>query len=68
MTRIRCWEHTCKFNVKGICGAEEMEYHPDRGCLTYVEREGDAEEEEDVEDELEEEEEDWDSDEDGWEE
>lgn len=58
MTRIRCWEYTCVYNKRGICSAQEMEYHPDRGCLTYEEREGDEEEEQEEEIEEEEEEED----------
>lgn len=67
MTRIRCWEDTCVFNQHGICGAKEMEYHPDRGCLTYEERDADdGEADTDWEDDLEEEEEEWELDED-WE-
>jgi len=75
MTMIRCWEYGCIYNENGACSAEEMEYHPDHGCLTMVEREdyepGEPEwEEEEVleEDEWEDEDEDlfeeddWDSD------
>jgi len=35
MTRIRCRASACLFWEHGICGAEEIEYEPDEGCLTF---------------------------------
>ena len=79
-TRIRCREHRCVFNKRGICTSDEIEYDPDAGCLTMELRESaDAESEkekqvndEELEEELEEEfgdddeedDDDWDEDED----
>lgn len=58
-TRIRCREHRCAFNKRGICTSPEIEYDPDAGCLTMELRESaEAEKEvdpEEMEEELEEE-------------
>ncbi|MSP11669.1 MAG: hypothetical protein EXR62_01795 [Chloroflexi bacterium] len=56
MTQIRCWDNRCIFNEAGMCTSDEIEYHPDHGCLTMEERE-DYEEEAVVEAEWEDEEE-----------
>ncbi len=77
-TRIRCREHRCAFNKRGICTADEIEYDPDAGCLTMELREAEEEQEqeideeelEEIEEELEDEddEEEWDDEQaDGWE-
>ncbi len=80
-TRIRCRDHHCIYNKRGICTSNEIEYDPDAGCLTMEPRGVEAPEEtkldeEELEEELEEEfgdeeeeedEEDWDEDRnDGW--
>ncbi len=51
MTRIICRVSACAFWDHGICGAEEIEYELDDGCLTFqelVELELQGEEEEDL--------------------
>ncbi len=78
MTRIRCRDHRCAFNKRGICTTTEIEYDPDSGCLTMEPREkgekeekkiGDEELEEELEDEDEEEDDDEeDEDEEDWDE
>lgn len=35
MTRVRCRASACLFWEHGICGAEEIEYELDEGCLTF---------------------------------
>ncbi|MFC2030012.1 hypothetical protein ACFLWA_04700 [Chloroflexota bacterium] len=35
MTHIICRAMTCLFWGEGICTAEEIEYEPDVGCLTF---------------------------------
>ncbi|MFQ6058506.1 MAG: hypothetical protein ACE5MB_06490 [Anaerolineae bacterium] len=55
MTQIRCYDDTCVFWEGGVCSSEEMEYHPDHGCLTMQEREEYEEEEMDWEEIYEEE-------------
>ena len=37
MTRIVCRVSDCAFWEHGICGAEEIEYDLDDGCLTFQE-------------------------------
>lgn len=50
MTHIICRAINCLFWEEGVCGAEEIEYEPDAGCLTFQDI-GDLElEEEDDED------------------
>ncbi len=67
MTVIRCWEKACVFNTAGACSADEIEYHPDHGCLTFEERE-DYEPDEEWEEPFEEEEWEESFEEDEWEE
>jgi len=35
MTRVICRVAACVFWEQGICTAEEIEYEPDEGCLTF---------------------------------
>ena len=35
MTHIVCRALSCVFWEEGVCGAEEIEYEPDVGCLTF---------------------------------
>jgi hypothetical protein len=35
MTQVICRASTCLFWEDSICGAEEIEYEPDVGCLTF---------------------------------
>jgi hypothetical protein len=35
MTHIICRATTCLFWEQGVCTAEEIEYEPDDGCLTF---------------------------------
>lgn len=35
MTHIVCRALSCVFWAEGVCGAEEIEYEPDVGCLTF---------------------------------
>lgn len=35
MTQIICRASYCLFWEQGICTAEEIEYEPDAGCLTF---------------------------------
>ncbi|MBI3915113.1 MAG: hypothetical protein HY327_13120 [Chloroflexi bacterium] len=79
-TRIRCRDHRCAFNKRGICTTDEIEYDPDAGCLTMEvrvevedveEKELDDEEmeeelEEELEDEEDDDEEDWNEEGAGW--
>jgi hypothetical protein len=73
MTQIICRASTCLFWEEGVCGAEEIEYEPDVGCLTFQDM-GDLElsdsEEEDLDWEDTDgnllEDDDWDEDEDDW--
>jgi hypothetical protein len=78
MTHIICRANFCLFWEQGVCSAEEIEYEPDTGCVTFQDI-GDlnleeGEEEYDWEDESEddlfedEEEEQWDETEEDWEE
>lgn len=76
MTHIICRAMNCLFWEDGVCTAEEIEYEPDAGCLTFqdigdLELEAEEDEEFDWADEdddlYDEEEDDWDGDED-WEE
>lgn len=68
MTQIICRAATCLFWEDGVCGAEEIAYEPDSGCLTFQDM-GDLDLREAGEDSL-----DWDDasdeflddDEDGW--
>ena len=54
MTRIVCRVSACAFWEHGICGAEEIEYELDDGCLTFQEMlELDLEDSDEEEDELE---------------
>ena len=76
MTHIICRAMNCLFWEGGICSAEEIEYEPDAGCITFQDV-GDAElddESEEIdwesEDDLfedEDEDDDWESDDDDWE-
>ena len=73
MTQIVCRAITCMYWAEGICGAEEIEYEPDVGCLTFQDLSdlddngGEFDWEDDSDEELfEDEEEDWDPDEDDW--
>jgi hypothetical protein len=53
MTRIICRVSACAFWEQGICGAEEIEYELDDGCLTFQEMiDLDLEDDEEEEDEL----------------
>jgi hypothetical protein len=71
MTHIVCRALSCLFWEQGACSAEEIEYEPDTGCLTFqdigdLDLDGAEDEdfwEEESDDELYEEEED-----EGWEE
>jgi hypothetical protein len=78
MTHIICRANFCLFWEQGVCSAEEIEYEPDNGCLTFQDI-GDlnldeGEEEFDWEDESEddlfedEEEDNWEESEEEWEE
>jgi hypothetical protein len=78
MTEIICRAMNCIFWEQGVCSAEEIEYEPDAGCLTFQDM-GDLElEEEDDEDfdwdsdeelfEEEEDDDDWEDDDEGWDE
>lgn len=72
MTHIICRALNCLFWEDGICGAEEIEYEPDAGCLTFqdvgdLEIEEEEEEfiwDDEEEDDLLDEDEDWDEEED----
>lgn len=55
MTQIICRATACLFWEQGICGAEEIEYEPDTGCLMFQDMV-------DLEIEEEDEDYDWDSD------
>ena len=82
MTHIICRATFCLFWEEGVCSAEEIEYEPDTGCLTFqdvgdleLDEDDDEEEEFDWEDEAEddlfdedEDEDDWDDEEGDWEE
>ena len=52
MTHIICRASTCLFWEESTCGAEEIEYEPDAGCLTFQDM-GDLELADSDEDELE---------------
>ena len=49
MTQIICRASICLFWEQGICTAEEIEYEPDVGCLTFQDM-GDMELEEEEDD------------------
>jgi hypothetical protein len=50
MTHIVCRALACIYWEQGVCGAEEIEYEPDTGCITFQDM-GDLElEKEDDED------------------
>lgn len=78
MTHIVCRANFCLFWEQGVCSAEEIEYEPDAGCLTFQDI-GDLDLEEDEEEDFdweegseedlydEDEDEDWEEDEDAWE-
>jgi hypothetical protein len=73
MTQIICRASTCLFWEQGVCGAEEIEYEPDVGCLTFQDMGdlelSDSEEDLDWEDtdrDLFEDDDDWDEDEEDW--
>ena len=78
MTHIICRANFCLFWEQGVCNAEEIEYEPDTGCLTFQDivdlNLDEGEEEFDWEDESEddlfedEEEETWEEPEEDWEE
>lgn len=51
MTQIVCRASTCLFWGDGVCNAEEIEYEPDVGCLSFQDM-GDLELEEDEGEEL----------------
>jgi hypothetical protein len=54
MTRIICRVSACAFWEQGICGAEEIEYELDDGCLTFQELlDLDLDDQDDEDDELE---------------
>jgi hypothetical protein len=66
----------CLFWEEGVCSAEEIEYEPDVGCLTFQDM-GDLELEDEDEDDLDwengaddglhdDDDDDWDQDEGGW--
>lgn len=55
MTHIVCRAMACLFWEEGVCGAEEIEYEPDVGCLTFQDM-ADLELEEEDEDDM-----DWES-------
>jgi len=40
MPRIICRYDVCIFNKDLTCTAKQMEYDPDQGCLTAVDRDG----------------------------
>ena len=77
MTQIICRVPTCLFWVQGVCGAEEIEYELDVGCLTFQDM-GDLELAEEEDDEFEweasdgnlfdDDEDDWEDEDDDWEE
>jgi hypothetical protein len=74
MTHIICRAMACLFWEEGVCGAEDIEYEPDVGCLTFqdmgdleLEDEDDLDWESDSDDDLlDEDDDDWDQDENGW--
>ncbi len=78
MTHIICRASFCLFWEEGVCSAEEIEYEPDTGCLTFqdvgdLELDEDEDEEFDWEDEEEDdlfddEDDDWDEDDGDWDE
>lgn len=51
MTQIICRASICLFWEQGVCSAEEIEYEPDVGCLTFQDM-GDMEMEEEEDEEL----------------
>lgn len=51
MTQIICRAIACMFWTQGVCGAEEIEYEPDAGCLTFQDM-GDLDLEDDDGDEF----------------
>lgn len=78
MTHIICRASFCLFWGEGVCSAEEIEYEPDTGCLTFqdvgdLELDEDEDEEFDWEDEAEDDlfdddDDDWDEDDGDWDE
>ena len=71
MTHIICRAMTCFFWDEGTCAAEEIEYEPDVGCLTFQdladldledEDEENIEWEDDEDEELLDDDQDWDED------
>lgn len=78
MTHIICRASFCLLWEEGVCSAEEIEYEPDTGCLTFqdvgdLELDEDEDEEYDWEDEAEDdlfddEDDDWDEDDGDWDE
>ena len=75
MTQVVCRATSCLFWEQGVCGAEEIEYEPDAGCLTFQDM-GDLELESEDEDEFgwedgdsslfDDDEDDWDDGDDDW--
>ena len=77
MTHVICRALSCVYWAEGICGAEEMEYEPDVGCLTFQDLAELEDEEEDGEDLTwdsdaslydDDDDDDWDDDDDEWDE
>ena len=77
MTHVICRALSCVYWAEGICGAEEMEYEPDVGCLTFQDLAELEDEEEDGEDLSwdsdaslynDDDDDDWDDDDDEWDE
>ena len=75
MTQIICRAITCMYWAEGICGAEEIEYEPDVGCLAFqdlsdfeLDDDGDDLDWDDDTDEdlYEDDDEKWDADDDDW--
>ena len=74
MTHIVCRAMACLFWEEGVCGAEDIEYEPDVGCLTFqdmgdleLEDEDDLDWESDSDDDLLDDDDDvWDHVENGW--
>jgi hypothetical protein len=78
MTQIICRATACLFWEQGICSAEEIEYEPDVGCLTFqdmADLELEDEDDEDLDWEegsggslyLDDEDDDWEDDDEDWE-
>jgi hypothetical protein len=78
MTHIVCRASFCLFWEEGVCSAEEIEYEPENGCLTFQDigdldldedEDEDFDWDEDSDDDLfeDDEDDDWDDEDDEWE-